>query len=123
MFYKDYDEYLRSSAWKAKALERARIDNYRCQMCGAEGTELNRLQVHHFTYRNLYHEDVGKDLVTVCDVCHRGIHRLMSRVTDPVTKQRGWKDTLPLSTHHVIDIDGTGTQTEIVADTRTEGNI
>lgn len=71
MYYTDYDEYLRSSAWKAKALERARIDNYRCQMCGCSGTMNNKLQCHHLSYRNLYHEDVDKDLITLCDVCHR----------------------------------------------------
>lgn len=123
MFYKDYDEYLRSSAWKAKALERAEIDNYRCQMCGCTGTMTNKLQIHHLSYRNLYNEDVDKDLITLCDVCHTNVHRMMCRITDSTTGQRGWKDTLPLSTHHVIDIDGTGTQTEIVADTRTEGNL
>lgn len=116
MYYPTYDDYLKSDAWKQKVIERAKIDGYRCQFCGCEGTMVNKLQCHHYTYKNLYHEDVAVDLVTVCDVCHRGIHRLMSRVTDPVTMRRGWQDSLPPSTHHVIDIDGTGTRLEIVAD-------
>ena len=120
MYYKNYDEYLMSQAWKDKALQRAKIDNYQCQFCGCEGTMANRLQIHHLSYRNLYHEDVDKDLVTLCDCCHRGVHRMMCRVTDSTTGQRGWKDTLPPSQHHVIDIDGIGT-TEIVAEKR--GNI
>ena len=121
MYYTDYDEYLRSPEWRAKVLKRSEIDNYQCQMCGCTGTMSNKLQCHHLTYRNLYHEDIGKDLVTVCDVCHRCIHRLMSRVTDPVTMQRGWRDTLPPSTHHVIDI-GTG-RLEIVSGDKIEGKI
>lgn len=122
LYYQDYDEYLASPEWRARSLRRAEIDSYRCQMCGCEGTMVNKLQCHHLTYRNLYHEDVATDLVTVCDICHRGIHRLMSRVTDPVTMRRGWRDTLPPSQHHVIDIDGKGGRLEIVADNKSESN-
>lgn len=122
MYYKNYSEYLMSPEWKSLVLERARIDGFRCQCCGCVGTMNNKLQCHHLTYKNMYHEDVATDLVTVCDTCHRGIHRLMSRVTDPATKRRGWKNSFPPSQHHVIDLDGTGTRTEIIAEIRKEGN-
>lgn len=122
MRYRSYDEYLQSQEWRAKALKRAEIDNHRCQMCGCTGTMTNRIQIHHISYRNLYAEDVDKDLVCLCDVCHRNVHRMMCRITDSSTGQRGWRDTLPPSQHHVIDLDGTGTQIEIVADNREEGN-
>lgn len=121
MSYQNYDEYLRSAEWRAKALKRAEIDNYHCQMCGCTGTMSNRLQIHHLSYRNIYHEDVDKDLVCLCDVCHRSVHRMMCRITDSTTGQRGWKSTLPPSQHHVIDIDSTGT-IEIVAKNRDQGN-
>lgn len=123
MYYTDYDQYLQSPEWRAKVLKRAEIDNRQCQMCGCTGTMTNKLQIHHLTYKNLYHEDVDRDLICLCDVCHRNVHRMMCRVTNSATGQRGWKDTLPPSTHHVIDVDGTGTRLEIVADNEREGKI
>ena len=120
MYYKNYDEYLRSPEWKAKALKRAEIDNYQCQMCGCKGTMSNKLECHHLSYRNIYRENIDTDLVTLCSTCHTDVHRMMCRVTDSTTGKRGWKDTLPPSQHHVIDVDGIGT-TEIVAEKR--GNI
>lgn len=103
-------------------MARAKIDDYKCQMCGCGGSMTNRLQIHHLTYKNIYHESVDKDLICLCDVCHRNVHRMMCRVTDSTTGQRGWKDTLPPSQHHVIDVDGTGTTVEIVAENMDDGN-
>lgn len=56
------------------------IDQYRCCMCGrpAEQTK-NGLQVHHVTYRNLGHENVWKDLATLCGSCHIKIHKFYDR--------------------------------------------
>ena len=99
-----YDIYLLTNAWREKAEERLKIDKYKCQMCGCEGTAKNPLQVHHLTYHNIYKENPDKDLVTLCKACHRNVHNMMNRVTNRVTGQRGWKDTLPYSTH-VISIN------------------
>ena len=94
-----YDIYLQSMTWRRKAERRLEIDQYKCQMCGCEGTANNPLHVHHLTYHNIYHENVEKDLVTLCKVCHRDVHNMMNRITNDETKQRGWKDTLPYATH------------------------
>lgn len=102
----EYLEFLKSDKWKDTARKRAEIDNYTCQFCGCKGTVQNPLEIHHVTYRNLGHEDVDKDLVTLCHVCHRGITRMMCRVTDRKTGQRGWKDTMPLALHVLDTFNG-----------------
>lgn len=103
----DYKTYIQSEAWKAKAKQRLVIDGYRCVMCGAEGTPWNSLQCHHMNYKHLGSEDVDVDIVTLCDCCHRRVHRLMHRVTNSRTGQRGWTTELPqLVQRHVLDLCG-----------------
>lgn len=103
----DYKTYIQSEAWKAKARQRLEIDNYKCVMCGAEGTPWNGLQCHHMNYKHLGSEDVDVDIVTLCDCCHRRVHRLLHRVTDHRTGKRGWTSELPtLVQKHVLDLCG-----------------
>ena len=68
----EYDEYLKSWAWKEQrfwAIERARNQ---CKECGEGlGTELD---VHHVTYERLGHE-LPEDLVVLCRLCHDVGHR------------------------------------------------
>ena len=92
-----YREYLNSPEWHEKKRQRMQIDNFTCQMCGCKGSKLNPLNVHHMSYHHLYHEDVQKDLVTLCRSCHMGVHNMMNRVTNSYTGQRGWKDLLSVS--------------------------
>ena len=96
-----YSVYLLSPEWRQVVEERKKIDGHRCVMCGSKGTQTNKLETHHITYRNIGNEDVYKDLVTLCRNCHKDVHRLMNRVTDE-NGRRGWKDSLPIS-NHVID--------------------
>ena len=100
-----YSEYLLTDHWNEVRKERLKIDRYRCQFCGCEGTSANPLVVHHFTYRNLGHEDVWRDLVTVCSCCHAGIHQLMQRKTS-ADGERGWCATVPFSTHVLAEENG-----------------
>ena len=85
---KKYDAYIRSKDFKAireKVFER---DHYRCACCGYSPFEdkefPNRkprtLQCHHRTYEHLFNEYPNhlEDLVTLCSVCHRAIHRAPS---------------------------------------------
>ena len=103
MFYSSYEEYLNSAEWKQKAKGRARIDNYRCTMCGCEGTMNNPLQCHHITYRNIYNENTYKDLLTLCRNCHESVHKMMNRLTAP--DKHGWKDELRVE-NHVLEVGG-----------------
>ena len=101
MKYKNYEEYLKSDEWKAKAEARKQIDNNRCVMCESMGTNFNKLNCHHISYRNIFHEDIETDLVTVCDSCHKAIHKMMNRITNVETNQRGWNDTLTDYVKHI----------------------
>ena len=93
----DYRDYLASDEWEQRKRKRLAIDHHRCQMCGCAGTQMNPLNVHHLTYHNIRHEDVEKDLVTLCRSCHLGVHSMMNRCTNAATGQRGWKDQLSVS--------------------------
>ena len=103
----EYREYLKTDTWNEKRKARLKIDGHRCQMCGSS----HCLEVHHITYRNKGHENVWKDLVTLCAGCHEKVHRMMNRLTAP--DRHGWKDTLsyaepgsrPIRTRFIPDID------------------
>lgn len=66
-----YEGYLQSAHWRhVRGLALAR-DGYRCRQCRAR----HGLQVHHLTYRHLWHEEEHlEDLRTLCRRCHRRAH-------------------------------------------------
>lgn len=71
MIDRRYLDYIQSEEWAKKAEQRRAIDGHKCAICGS--TE--RLHVHHRHYRTLGNEDVEKDLVTLCEACHRDVHK------------------------------------------------
>lgn len=71
--FNDYHDYLQSHEWKRTRDRRVLMDK-KCQICGRPFD----LQVHHMTYRNIYHEHPG-DLITVCKNCHRRIEEKKSK--------------------------------------------
>jgi 5-methylcytosine-specific restriction endonuclease McrA len=64
----DYQDYLASNEWQEKRLEVLERDDFTCQHCGIEATE-----VHHLTYARIFHEALD-DLVSLCRDCHAEIH-------------------------------------------------
>lgn len=80
--------YMNSVSWVKKRNERIRIDEGKCAVCGS-GHDLN---VHHLTYRNFMHEDVGLDLVTLCRSCHAMPHRVKDQSADLYQGYREEKD-------------------------------
>lgn len=84
-----YTAYIRSAKWRKKTEQVKRRDKYQCQTCLAE----DRLEVHHKTYENLYHEPLG-DLITLCRDCHEAItasireRRYAKRELDPADVAR-----------------------------------
>ena len=66
----EYQAYLRGPEWAAKKAARLDLDGHRCQGCQQE----EHLQVHHVTYARRGRERIS-DLITVCDRCHRMIHK------------------------------------------------
>lgn len=97
-----YEQYLLSQEWKEIQQKRFKIDNFKCCMCGSNGTQNNPLQCHHITYRNLYKENVYKDLLTLCRNCHKSVHFMMNRITSPEGR-KGWKDELRIS-NHILEV-------------------
>ena len=82
---KEYVEYMKSDEWQKMKHSRLEIDHYSCVMCGySKKPEI--LMVHHLNYKRLGHEDVWKDLVTLCPICHRKVHRMLKRKQEPGTK-------------------------------------
>ena len=65
----NYDMYLNSEAW-AETREKLFEKVGRQCICGDSAT-----QVHHKTYENLGKEDILKDLVGLCNDCHRNVHQ------------------------------------------------
>lgn len=57
--------------WPKIRNERMEIDGYRCVIC--DSTE--DLQVHHVSYRFLNTEDEIYDCRTVCQSCHKRLHK------------------------------------------------
>lgn len=46
-------------------------DNYTCQCCGKKHT---RLEVHHIIYRSKGGADNERNLITLCENCHKAVH-------------------------------------------------
>jgi hypothetical protein len=61
--------YLRSSEWKEKAHRIKEKYGSKCAICNSS----NKLNVHHRTYENLYHEK-DEDLICLCNKCHSKFH-------------------------------------------------
>lgn len=47
-------------------------DNYKCQVCGKKNT---RLEVHHIIFRSRGGTDDETNLITLCEECHKGVHK------------------------------------------------
>lgn len=69
-----YEAYLQTERFDRIRQAVLKRDNYKCVVCGRTET----LQVHHLTYRNLYHEPTG-DLITLCRPCHSVYHAIDKR--------------------------------------------
>lgn len=106
-----YRQYLSSDAWRAIALKRLQIDNFTCQSCGSRGTVNNKIEIHHLTYRSLYHEGdrIFQDLVSLCHVCHKNLHNAMNRITSP-SGRRGWRDNSTIPKIHTYSLSGADTE-------------
>jgi len=72
----DYKEQYLHPKWQKKRLEIMKRDGFKCVSCGDGESKLN---VHHNYYINS--KDVWDypqtALITVCDICHKNIHKSM----------------------------------------------
>lgn len=67
----DYQEYIGSDEWKAKADAARAGADHRCQVCNSNSVILD---VHHRTYERLGRESPS-DLIALCRECHGLFHK------------------------------------------------
>jgi 5-methylcytosine-specific restriction endonuclease McrA len=65
-----YVDYLLSEEWGVIKTDMCEIYNSTCQDCLKK---VKFPQVHHLTYKNIYHEE-PEDLTLLCKKCHNKIH-------------------------------------------------
>ncbi len=65
----EYTDYLKSKEWRAKRREIFKTRS-ECECCW----EAKYLQVHHLHYKNIFCENLEKDLVVLCKLCHKMVH-------------------------------------------------
>lgn len=82
----NYQEYLKSPAWKTKREEKFKLVGRRCQVCN----RAYRLEVHHRTYERIGNEDLN-DLTVLCSTCHHIFHKNGRLNESKNTKLRGRK--------------------------------
>jgi 5-methylcytosine-specific restriction endonuclease McrA len=65
----DYTAYLRSPEWNARRRAALKRAGFKCSRCPST----TRLHVHHKSYERLG-EELPRDLLVLCDQCHRKEH-------------------------------------------------
>ena len=78
--YKKYQRYLKSDRFKEIREIVFERDGNRCCACGRGVGDGAVLNCHHRSYDHLFHEEDNdyQDLRTLCQTCHRAIHRVPS---------------------------------------------
>jgi len=64
-----YSEYLLTDHWKKKSYNCKQKVGFKCQKCNSK----ENLVAHHLTYEHCG-EEWGKDLICICDECHKKEH-------------------------------------------------
>lgn len=71
---KKYLEYLNSNEWKKIRRQKAKEQNYKCEICGVEVKK--GFNIHHKSYEHLGKERMN-ELLFVCKDCHKVVHKLI----------------------------------------------
>ena len=77
-------------------------DDYRCRICLKQVSELKeQLQVHHIRPIEMGGRDRFKNMISLCHICHRIVHKNVGRYIDPMRK---YVELLnKTGQHHTID--------------------
>ena len=67
-----HDDYMETEVWKGLAKQRLKMDGMKCTSCGSG----ENVQVHHLRYPEVWGEERLDDLRTLCDSCHKEIHKV-----------------------------------------------
>jgi len=81
-----WSDYYNTPEWAEKRNARLKLDGFKCAKCGFT----RALEVHHINYERFMHEDVARDLITLCKKCHKEIEEQkkiqdMSRVSSSLS--------------------------------------
>ena len=68
-----YHEYIDSPAWLKKRMQAYWCLGKVCEVCGSS----KKLQVHHNNYEALGNEKIFRDLVILCENCHKAFHKVI----------------------------------------------
>ena len=71
----EYRAYINSPQWQEVRQRKLKQVGARCQKCGRYRSQLSRgewLEVHHLTYKRLFHEWL-RDLQVLCNTCHHKV--------------------------------------------------
>jgi hypothetical protein len=68
----EYEARMLHPTWQQLRNQRLTIDNHRCAACNRSSEEI-RLECHHRHYKTFWHEDVHRDLLTLCVQCHEAV--------------------------------------------------
>lgn len=94
-----YEEYLQTEQFDKLRQTVLLRDHNRCVICGS----ISELQIHHLTYRNVYHENT-QDLITLCRKCHATYHAIEKKKeaveeiylhdikTEKSAREKEWED-------------------------------
>lgn len=74
-----YEDYISSPEWAEKKQARMNLDGHECQGCRSD----KDLRVHHVTYARFGGRERMSDLITVCERCHRLIHKIYKPMAGP----------------------------------------
>ena len=67
----NYGAYINSSAWLKKRIQAYWCLGKVCELCGSN----KKIQVHHNNYSALGSEKIFRDLVILCESCHKAFHK------------------------------------------------
>lgn len=71
-----YDNYLCSDYWSEFRKKALAANGGKCMRCN----KLKSVNVHHLSYKNLYHEVIGEDVVSLCSYCHKCEHHIATEL-------------------------------------------
>ena len=71
-----YTAYTKSKHWRKIRAQKLK-EQPQCYICNKKKTPKSKTKfnVHHRNYKNLGHEIISEDLVTLCESCHKFIHK------------------------------------------------
>lgn len=83
--YKNYQEYLKSPAWRAiKKAYSKRFKTDCCMICHYKSKVSKEFHHHHFVYSKDWNDDSEENLIYICDQCHEVLHHFIKHDSESI---------------------------------------